>query len=256
MADAVLSALLGVVFDRLASPELLNFARREGLDQKKLDKWSKTLKRIEAVLDDADEKQHTERAVKDWLDDLRDLAYDVDDILDEFATEDLRQKLTGGNQASPSKVRNLIPACCTGLIPSTVKVNMRLGSEIEKITARFNEMVTQKDDLKLSKNVDRRSYRTKGTLAPTSVVTEAHVYGREKDKEAVLEFLLGEKRSDVQVSVIPIIGMGGVGKTTLAQLIYNDEKVQNVFDLKAWAYVSEEFDAVTVTKTILQSLTS
>jgi hypothetical protein len=256
MADAVLSALLGVVFDRLASPELLNFARREGLDQKKLDKWSKTLKRIEAVLDDADEKQHTERAVKDWLDDLRDLAYDVDDILDEFATEDLRQKLTGGNQASPSKVRNLIPACCTGLTPSTVKVNMRLGSEIEKITARFNETVTQKDDLKLSKNVDRRSYRTKGTLAPTSVVTEAHVYGREKDKEAVLEFLLGEKRSDVQVSVIPIIGMGGVGKTTLAQLIYNDEKVQNVFDLKAWAYVSEEFDAVTVTKTILQSLTS
>ncbi|XP_062175401.1 putative disease resistance RPP13-like protein 1 [Alnus glutinosa] len=256
MADAVLSGLLGVVFDRLASPELLNFARREGLDQKKLDKWSKTLKRIEAVLGDADEKQHTERAVKDWLDDLRDLAYDVDDILDEFATEDLRQKLTGGNQASPSKVRNLIPACCTGLTPSTVKVNMRLGSEIEKITARFNEMVTQKDDLKLSKNVDRRSYRTKETLAPTSVVTEAHVYGREKDKEAILEFLLGEKRSDVQVSVIPIIGMGGIGKTTLAQLIYNDEKVQNFFDLKAWAYVSEDFDAVTVTKTILQSLTS
>ncbi|XP_059439236.1 putative disease resistance RPP13-like protein 1 [Corylus avellana] len=133
---------------------------------------------------------------------------------------------------------------------------MRLGSEIEKITARFNEMLTQKDDLKLSKNVDRRSYKTNETLAPTSVVTESHVYGRETDKEALLEFLLGEKCSDAQVSVIPIIGMGGIGKTTLAQIIYNDEKVQNFFDLKAWAYVSEDFDVVTVTKTILQSLTS
>jgi hypothetical protein len=51
MADALLSAFLGVLFDRLASPELLNFARQEGLE-KKLKKWSKMLPRIEAVLDE------------------------------------------------------------------------------------------------------------------------------------------------------------------------------------------------------------
>jgi len=252
MAEALLSAFLGVLFDRLASPELLNFARQEGLE-KKLEKWSKMLPRIEAVLDDAEQKQENGVAVKRWLDDVRDLAYDADDILDEFATEVLRQKLTGGNHARTSKVRKLIH----GFTPSVIKINNKLGSEMEEITARFNKMVKQKDDLKLSENVDRRrSYRTREILAPTSVVTQAHVYGREKDKEALLEFVLGEKGGDAQLSVIPIIGMGGIGKTTLAQLVYNDEKVESFFNLKAWACVSEDFDAVRVTKTILQSFTS
>jgi hypothetical protein len=93
-------------------------------------------------------------------------------------------------------------------------------------------------------------------VAPTSVVTEAHVYGREKDKEALLQFLVGEKRSDAQLSVLPILGMGGMGKTTLAQLVYNDEQVQSFFELKAWTCVSEDFDAVRVTKTVLQFVSS
>jgi hypothetical protein len=67
---------------------------------------------------------------------------------------------------------------------------------------------------------------------------------------------MGEKCSEVGVSVIPILGMGGIGKTTLAQLLFNDEKVKSLFDLKAWACVSEDFDTDRVTKAILQSLTS
>jgi Leucine-rich repeat (LRR) protein len=239
VGELFLSAFLQVLFDRLGSRELLNFVRRDGL-RKKLEGWSETLKGIEAVLADADEKQHAERGVKNWLDDLRDLAYDLEDILDEFFTETMRCK-----------------ASCTGFTPRAVKVNMRLESNIKEITGRFNRMVKQKNDLKLSsENVDRRSYSTRETLAPTSVVTEAHVYGRDSDKEALLEFLVGDKRSDAQLSVIPIVAMGGMGKTTLAQLVYNDKKVQSFFDLKAWACVSQDFDAVRVTKAILKSVSA
>ncbi|GLT54612.1 hypothetical protein SLA2020_277970 [Shorea laevis] len=60
---------------------------------------------------------------------------------------------------------------------------MRLGLEIEEITDRFNNMVKQKDYLKLSENVDRRSCRTRDTLAD-----QAHAYGREKIKRLYLNF--------------------------------------------------------------------
>ncbi|XP_035541688.1 zinc finger BED domain-containing protein DAYSLEEPER-like [Juglans regia] len=56
MAELLLSAFLEVLFDRVASPELLKFAHREGL-RKQLDKWRETMERIREVLDDAEEKQ-------------------------------------------------------------------------------------------------------------------------------------------------------------------------------------------------------
>ena len=50
--------------------------------------------------------------------------------------------------------------------------------------------------------------------------------------------------------------MGGVGKTTLAQLVYNKELVTERFDVRAWVCVSQEFDVLRITKTILEAVTS
>ncbi|KHN07991.1 Putative disease resistance RPP13-like protein 1, partial [Glycine soja] len=58
-----------------------------------------------------------------------------------------------------------------------------------------------------------------------------------------------------EVSVVPIVGMGGVGKTTLAQLVYNDENLVEIFDFKAWVCISKEFDVLKITKTMIEAIT-
>ncbi|KAF5445498.1 hypothetical protein F2P56_034545 [Juglans regia] len=261
MAEFLLSKCLDVLFDRLLSSDLLKFARLEGI-REELDKWRKTMTIIQRVLDDAKEQQQTEKTVKDWLDDLRDLFYDIEDLLDEFSTEalDERKLMAGESQASSSMVRNLIPSWFTDSSPSDVKFKIRLRSKIEEINTRFNDLVIQKDQLNLKENSSMRpiSKRREIRSPSTSLVTEDHIYGREEVRGAVLQLLVSEKQSDASnkvPNVIPIVGMGGIGKTTLAQLVYNDKKVESFFDLKVWACVSEDFDIAAVTKTILQSLT-
>ncbi|XP_028788967.1 putative disease resistance RPP13-like protein 1 [Neltuma alba] len=96
-----------------------------------------------------------------------------------------------------------------------------------------------------------------GQKTPTSSVIEAcDVYGRDTDKDVLVKLLSSHDSDDETVGVIPIVGMGGAGKTTLAQLVYNDERVQKEFDLKAWIYVSEEFDICKITKNLLETITS
>ncbi|KAK9205513.1 hypothetical protein WN943_015781 [Citrus x changshan-huyou] len=59
-------------------------------------------------------------------------------------------------------------------------------------------------------------------------------------------------------AVIPIVGMGGIGKTTLAREVYNDKAVEDSgkFDVKAWVCVSDDFDVLSISKALLESITS
>ncbi|GLT71616.1 hypothetical protein SLA2020_436200 [Shorea laevis] len=88
-----------------------------------------------------------------------------------------------------------------------------------------------------------------------SSLFEDELMGRDSDKDAILQRLLEDGGSLEQDFVIPIIRMGGLGKTTLARLICNDKKLEGRFDLKAWVCVSNVFDVALITRTILEQVT-
>jgi Leucine-rich repeat (LRR) protein len=80
------------------------------------------------------------------------------------------------------------------------------------------------------------------------------VIGRDDDKKKVVDHLMDSK-VEVNVSILPIVGIGGLGKTTLAQLIFNDEQVQKHFELKMWVCVSDTFDVKNIVEKVLESAT-
>ncbi|KAH9750481.1 putative disease resistance RPP13-like protein 1 [Citrus sinensis] len=268
IGEAILTASVDLLVNKLASEGILFFARQEQI-KADLMKWANMLEMIKAVLDDAEEKKTTNQFVKKWLGKLQNLAYDVEDLLDEFQTEAFRRKLLLGNgdpaaaQDQPSssrtrtsKFRKLIPTCCTTFTPQSIQFDYALMSKIKEINYRFQEIVTQKDSLGLNVSSAGGSKKNRQRLPTTSLVNEAKVCGRETEKKEIVELLLRDDLSnDGGFSVIPIIGMGGLGKTTLAQLVYNDKQVEDHFDLKAWTCVSEDFDVKGLTKTILRSVT-
>ncbi|KAK7815755.1 putative disease resistance rpp13-like protein 1 [Quercus suber] len=146
IVEAALSSLFEALVNKLTSSDLLKIFQQEQVHVD-LNKWKKTLSKIHAVLDDAEEKRETSRLGKILLDELEELAYDADDILDEFETEVLRRKLNA--EPSTSKVRKFIPACCVGLSPSSFMFDANMRSKIADIDSRLQRIVTENNGLDL-----------------------------------------------------------------------------------------------------------
>nr|XP_043638656.1 putative disease resistance RPP13-like protein 1 [Erigeron canadensis] len=94
MAEIVLSVLLPVVFEKLASAAMNKFADRSKEIHTELKKWRTSLRQIRKLLNDAAQKEITDESVKDWLNRLQHLAYDIDDELDGLATDAMHRELT------------------------------------------------------------------------------------------------------------------------------------------------------------------
>ncbi|RVW74202.1 putative disease resistance RPP13-like protein 1 [Vitis vinifera] len=228
VAEAAVSSIFDVVLEKLVAAPLLEYARRQNVEAT-LQEWRRTLLHIEAVLTDAEQKQIREKTI-----------------------------LIRGHQASTSKVHKLIPTCFAACHPTSVIFNAKIGGKIKKITRELDAVAKRKHDFDLREGVGGLSFEMEERLQTTSLVDESSIYGRDAEKEAIIQFLLSEEASrdngDNGVSVVPIVGMGGVGKTTLAQIIYNDKRVESHFDTRIWVCVSDRFDVIGITKAILESV--
>ncbi|PON40740.1 NB-ARC domain containing protein [Trema orientale] len=248
VGGAFLSGFANVLIDRLASSEFLDLFRGKEPIVKLLEELKNTLDSAALLLDDAEQKLIGDERVKKWLDKLKDTVYAADDVVYKIDTEALRKKQEGESQSDfASKVlMKLNP------FTSFTAFDKAIKPEIEEILGKLKLLLEPNNNpgLKIVEN-KKLPERT-----PAPRVEKSDVYGRDAEKKAIVKLLQSNDVSNKNLSVIPIVGMGGIGKTTLAQLVYNDEQVSAMFTTKAWVTVGDDkVDCLKVMRTIIEQVT-
>ncbi|XP_027335055.1 putative disease resistance protein RGA1 isoform X2 [Abrus precatorius] len=244
--ESVPFAVASNIIHRLASPDFLEFGQHYGV-MEELEALKKAIGSINDVLLDADHKQDQVR-VRNWISDFKEVLHAADDLLDDLAIEFRRDKRDAAEGKEANKVLRSISSS------NQFPLYSEMPDKIKEIRGSFNDVVKEMRDLNLSPRsgvVKRTNSEWRET---SSFVLESDIIGRDDSKKEIIS-LLRQPHENQKVCVFAIVGLGGLGKTTLAQVVYNDLEVQNCFEKKMWVCVSDNFDVKTILKKILESVT-
>ncbi|XP_026438758.1 putative disease resistance protein RGA3 [Papaver somniferum] len=225
-----------------------------------LKRLKQTLEVIAAVTSDAERKQMNDAAVLLWLKRLKEVSYDADDVLDETSYEAMRRS------DKNSKVKDFFSSS------NQVAFRLKMAHKIKGINTQFKQIATdmQRFQFQTNSNDSRGGYEQHKQLTISFFGDASKFVGRNEDNIKTISMLtttgilsssMSLKSSSVNpnqlenVTVISIVGMGGLGKTSLAQSIYNDKSVENQFVIKMWVCISDDFDVFKILKNIMESVT-
>ncbi|KMS95539.1 hypothetical protein BVRB_007230 [Beta vulgaris subsp. vulgaris] len=203
---------------------------------------------IKAVLLDADNKDNIpDNKTRLYIQQLKDVVYDADDPLDEFVTlAEQIQQIKGGK--AYEKVRHFF----SSRNPLAAAYNMSRG--VKKIRKKLDAIASNHSKFDFcvdSEPIRRRRAET------CSYVYEGNIVGREDDVKKIIGLLLDDSNMKENVSFLTIVGIGGLGKTALAQLVFSDKRLKSAFPLRLWTCVSdhdqEQLDVQGILRNILAS---
>ncbi|CAN6197475.1 unnamed protein product [Urochloa humidicola] len=259
LRDALLH--FAVKSKKLASPLLEPFGRRAAepatVDDNELAALKSKLSRISAVLRDAENLSVTDRSVQLWLTELGDLEHRAEDVLEELEyesrrsaqLEELKQDLLC---ASTTGKRRREAAMLFAAAPAR-----RLRRKIDGIWARYEEIASDRKKLRLHAG-DSTPRPPVSPLLPSSALPHlgrGELHGREGDIERVAALVRTPADGEKNYTVVPIVGMAGVGKTVLVQHVCDMAAIRSHFDVMLWVWVSQEFDVVSVARKIVEAIT-
>ncbi|KAJ9559159.1 hypothetical protein OSB04_013773 [Centaurea solstitialis] len=252
MADGIVSGLVSDVLKTLASTAFQEFKRLRALEGD-VSALRDTYTLIQAVLADAEVKQREQKAVEEWLRRLRSASLELENILDDVVTDAMVQRLRNEiERGIKHKVRAFFSSNHNPLL-----VRVRVANKVKAIRRKLEVIDTEKSRYQLTSNAGVVVDDTTNMEETTSLVPVFEIYGRDEEVNTVVEKICSKDiiRDGVEgVQVYVVWGMGGMGKTTLAQSIYNHERVKAHFELRAWVYVSNDFQVKKLTRGIIKSL--
>ncbi|KAK4427327.1 putative disease resistance protein RGA3 [Sesamum alatum] len=257
MADAVVSIALERLADFIQTQiqEEVNLVR--GV-KKEVDYLSSKLNTIRNVLEDAERRRYKDKTIQNWLNKLEDVSYDIDDVLDEWNFAALKFRIEGSEDFPSSRMKEcpFMPSSC--LCFNKVATRRDIAKRIKGLKERVSVILNEKDEFSFIVNqpvINPQESTTRDRS--TSLVDLSDIHGRESDRDVLVSKLMLEVagKQESGPDVISIVGTGGIGKTTLAQLVYNDDRLVSCFELRIWVCISEVFDGIRIAKAILEGVT-
>ncbi|KAL5755960.1 hypothetical protein ACOSQ2_020706 [Xanthoceras sorbifolium] len=249
-AEAIVSTVLGQLTS-IIGREVEQEVRLVTGVRKEVEKLTSNFRAIQAVLADAEQRKVKETAVGVWLDKLKDASYDMDDVLDEWNTAILKLQIEGVENAQIPKKKVCFVFSSPCFCFRQVALRRDIGLKIKEINGNLDSIAIEKDKYSLMIRSSEESQR----LKTTSFIEVSEICGRDDEKNNLVSKLLNESNEKrTSVPVISIVGMGGIGKTTLAQLAYNDIEIMSKFDKRIWVCVSDPFDEVRIARAIIEGL--
>jgi len=248
MSGALASTIAQSLLGKLGSFAGQEFCLAWGLEAD-IARLEKRLKAINAVLSDAEQKQSRNDKIRIWLNDLREVLYDAEDVLDEIECETLRRQVVKTTRSTSRKVRRFFSSS------NKIAFRLRMGHKIKSIIERLAEISSLKSDFNLSEQtIDCSHVLHEETEMNRSFESFSGLIGRDEDKERIINLLVAPfKVGDAHPLVLPIVGMGGLGKTSLAKSVYDDENVKSHFQLNMEVCVSDDFSLKQVIQKIIKS---
>ncbi|XBI05964.1 hypothetical protein VPH35_134038 [Triticum aestivum] len=247
MAESMLLPLVRGVAVKVADALVETVARICGLDDDR-----RTLERlllaVQCKLANAEERSKKNNYIKIWMKELKSVAYEAEDMLDDFQYEALRRKSKVGNSTA-RKVLSYITH------NSPLLFRFEMSKKLKNILQNISKLVEEMNKFGLENSVHREEQQYPWRQTHSKLDNFSKIFGRDDDKEVVVKLLL-DQQDQQRAQVLPIFGMGGLGKTTLAKLVYNDQEVQQHFQLKMWHCVSDHFDVITLMKSIIELATN
>ena len=241
VVSAIVSRILKNVGNKLAPQLIKKYSSIVGV-KKDLQELQVIVEEINSRLERAGDHATGGDASFNWLKQLEDATYAIDDVVDEFQLKAERHDAFGD-----------------GGIVSKYRFQFKMANKIKAINKRLDAIVKQRTNLNAIANnfpvchsaqqiSNTNEHRT--TLPNVDV---ASVLGREKEKHQIISKLI-EINDQERIKIVSIFGLGGSGKTTLAKLVFNDcDIIEKHYEVRLWVHVSQDFDVQKLVKKLFEA---